>query len=221
MKEMISLKNVSKVINNKIVLDNINYQFEEGKIYGLYGINGSGKTMILRAIAGLLILSDGSITINNQVLHKDIDFPENLGLIIENMELLNQYDAYTNLYILSKIRNVASSTDINQTLDRVGLNNYNNLKVKKYSLGLKQRLNIAQAILENPKYLLLDEPFNALDDSGRNMLYTILKEEKDKRNIIIITHHYKEELYKICDTILEIKNGKICSEEKINNTPNN
>lgn len=218
---MISLKNVSKVINNKIVLDNINYQFEEGKIYGLYGINGSGKTMILRAIAGLLILSDGSITINNQVLHKDIDFPENLGLIIENMELLNQYDAYTNLYILSKIRNVASSTDINQTLDRVGLNNYNNLKVKKYSLGLKQRLNIAQAILENPKYLLLDEPFNALDDSGRNMLYTILKEEKDKRNIIIITHHYKEELYKICDTILEIKNGKICSEEKINNTPNN
>jgi ABC-2 type transport system ATP-binding protein len=221
MKEMISLKNVSKVINNKIVLDNINYQFEEGKIYGLYGINGSGKTMILRAIAGLLILSDGSITINNQVLHKDIDFPENLGLIIENMELLNQYDAYTNLYILSKIRNVASSTDINQTLDRVGLNNYNNLKVKKYSLGLKQRLNIAQAILENPKYLLLDEPFNALDDSGRNMLYTILKEEKDKRNIIIITHHYKEELYKICDTILEIKNGKICCEEKINNTPNN
>ncbi|MBS5113325.1 MAG: ABC transporter ATP-binding protein [Coprobacillus cateniformis] len=206
---MIKLDNATKTINKKTVLDHISYEFEDGKIYGLYGINGSGKTMLLRAVAGLLLLNSGTIEIDNQILNKDIDFPNSIGIIIENMEMLGEYDAFTNLEIISDIKKVVSKDDINNVLDKVGLKQFEKLKVRKYSLGMKQRLNIAQAIMEKPKYLLLDEPFNALDDSGRSMLYSILKEEKDNGTTIIIAHHYREELLKVCDVVLEIKDGKI------------
>lgn len=206
---MIKLDNVTKIINKKTVLDKISYEFESGKIYGLYGINGSGKTMLLRAIAGLLVLSEGTIEIDNKILHKDIDFPDSIGIIIENMEMLGQYDAFTNLEIIGDIKKIVCKEDINNVLDKVGLKQFEKLKVCKYSLGMKQRLNIAQAIMEKPKYLLLDEPFNALDDSGREMLYSILNEEKKKGTTVIIAHHYKEELDKICDIVLEVKAGKL------------
>lgn len=206
---MIKLENITKILNKKMILDHINFEFENGKIYGLYGINGSGKTMLLRAIAGLLILDEGSIEIDHQVLNKDIDFPQSIGLIIENMEMLGNYDAYTNLEILAKIKKLVTQKEIENTLKRVRLDEFGKLKVRKFSLGMKQRLNIAQAIMEEPKYLLLDEPFNALDDSGREMLYQILKEEKQKGATIIIAHHYKDELLKLCDEVIEIKDGKI------------
>jgi len=206
---MIKLDNVTKIINKKTVLDHISYEFEQGKIYGLYGINGSGKTMLLRAVAGLLVLNSGTIEVDDQILNKDIDFPSSIGIIIENMEMLGQYDAFTNLEIIGDIKRIVSKDDINNVLDKVGLKQFGKLKVRKYSLGMKQRLNIAQAIMEKPKYLLLDEPFNALDDSGRSMLYSILKEEKKNGTTIIIAHHYKDELLKICDVVLEIKDGQI------------
>lgn len=206
---MIKLENITKILNKKMILDHINFEFENGKIYGLYGINGSGKTMLLRAIAGLLILDEGSIEIDHRVLNKDIDFPQSIGLIIENMEMLGNYDAYTNLEILAKIKKLVTQKEIENTLKRVRLDEFGKLKVRKFSLGMKQRLNIAQAIMEEPKYLLLDEPFNALDDSGREMLYQILKEEKQKGATIIIAHHYKDELLKLCDEVIEIKDGKI------------
>ncbi len=206
---MIKLENTTKILNKKMILDHINFEFENEKIYGLYGINGSGKTMLLRAIAGLLILNEGSIEIDHQVLNKDIDFPQSIGLIIENMEMLGNYDAYTNLEILAKIKKLVTQKEIENTLKRVRLDEFGKLKVRKFSLGMKQRLNIAQAIMEEPKYLLLDEPFNALDDSGREMLYQILKEEKQKGATIIIAHHYKDELLKLCDEVIEIKDGKI------------
>ena len=206
---MIKLENTTKILNKKMILDHINFEFENEKIYGLYGINGSGKTMLLRAIAGLLILNEGSIEIDHQVLNQDIDFPQSIGLIIENMEMLGNYDAYTNLEILAKIKKLVTQKEIENTLKRVRLDEFGKLKVRKFSLGMKQRLNIAQAIMEEPKYLLLDEPFNALDDSGREMLYQILKEEKQKGATIIIAHHYKDELLKLCDEVIEIKDGKI------------
>lgn len=214
---MIKLKCVTKKLNKKIILDHINYSFENGNIYGLYGINGSGKTMILRAIAGLLKLNEGKIMIDDKELNKDIDFPESIGLIIENMEMLGYYDAYTNLKIISKIKNVINEQEIKDVLEKVGLAEFEYLKVSKYSLGMKQRLNIAQAIMEKPKYLLLDEPFNGLDDSGREMLYQILKEEKQRGTTIIISHHYKNELEDVCDVLLEVKQGKIISESQVIN----
>lgn len=212
---MIKLEKVMKTIKGKVILNNINYIFQGGKIYGLYGINGSGKTMILRAISGLLLPDEGEIWIGGKRLGKDIDFPESIGLIIENMEMLGQYDARTNLEIISKIKKIATAEDIDCILDRMGLQQFNKLKVKKYSLGMKQRLNIAQALFENPDYILLDEPFNALDDEGRKMLADVLLDEKEKGRTIIIAHHYKEELEKICDEVLEIKSGSIFEKREI------
>ena len=212
---MIKLEKVVKTIKNKVILDNISFVFQEGKIYGLYGINGSGKTMILRAISGLLVPDGGEIWIGGKRLGKDIDFPESIGLIIENMEMLGQYDARTNLEIIGRIKKIASAEDIDKILERVGLQQFDKLKVKKYSLGMKQRLNIAQALFENPDYILLDEPFNALDDEGRKMLADVLAEEREKGKTVIIAHHYKEELEKMCDEVLEIKAGDIIFGEDI------
>ncbi|MCI8338754.1 MAG: ABC transporter ATP-binding protein [Lachnospiraceae bacterium] len=210
---MIKLEHVVKKIKNKMILDDINFVFHEGRIYGLYGINGSGKTMILRAISGLLLPDGGEIWVDGKMLGKDIDFPESIGLIIENMEMLGQYDAKTNLEIIGKIKKVATVEDIAYILERVGLQQFDGLKVKKYSLGMKQRLNIAQAMFENPDCILLDEPFNALDDEGRRMLADLLLEEKGKGKTIIIAHHYREELEKICDEVLEVNAGAIvCGE---------
>ena len=204
---MIELKNISKKIGIKLVLGNVSYTFETGKIYGLSGINGSGKTMLLRAIAGLIIPTQGQIIIDGKALHKDISIPESIGIIIENMELLGQYNAYDNLTILSKIKKCATDNDILKSLERVGLST--DKKVKKFSLGMKQRLNIAQAIFESPKILLLDEPTNALDEDGITQIYKILKEEKDKGVTVIITTHNKQDLENLCDTVLTMSEGKL------------
>ncbi len=204
---MVNLKNVNKTLGSRVVLNDISYNFEYGHIYGLYGKNGSGKTMLIRAIAGLIIPDKGEITIDNKVLHKDITVPPSIGIVIENQQLLPQYNAFDNLKILSKIKKSATNQDIITSLKRVGLDS--DLKVKKYSLGMKQRLNIAQAIFESPRIILLDEPTNALDDTGVNLIYNILKEEKSKNSLIIIATHHKEDLTELCDTVLNISEGRI------------
>lgn len=204
---MIELINVSKKLGKKTVLDNISYVFENGKIYGLSGINGSGKTMLLRAISGLIIPTQGEIIIDRKILHKDITIPESIGIVIENMELLGQYNAFDNLKLLSKIKKCSTDEDIIKSLERVGLTT--DKKVKKYSLGMKQRLNIAQAIFESPQILLLDEPTNALDDDGVKQIYNLLKEEKEKGVTVIITTHNKQDLTDLCDVVLTMSEGKL------------
>lgn len=204
---MVQLKNITKTLNSKKVLNNINYTFEHGNVYGLCGPNGSGKTMLLRAISGLIVPDSGQIVIDGKILHKDISFPENCGLVIENMELLPRYNAFDNLKLLSKIKNIASDEDISKTLDRVGLNS--NLIVRKYSLGMKQRLNIAQAIFENQTIILLDEPTNALDSEGVDRIYNIIREEKIRGALIIIATHHKEDLNRVCDEIIQISEGEV------------
>ncbi len=206
---MIKISNLRKKFKNNEVLKDISYSFEGGKIYGLLGRNGSGKTMLLRSIAGLIIPTEGKISINNQVLHEDISFPPSMGIIIENMELLPQYDAYTNLYILSKIRRVADKSDIERAIQRVGLDSFSKLKVKKYSLGMKQRLNIAQAVFEKPDIILLDEPTNAIDDKGVALIHQLLLEEKNRGASIIIASHLKDDIAALCDYTLEMDNGVI------------
>lgn len=176
---MVEIKNYCKSIKSRPILNNVSYNFEYGKIYGLYGHNGSGKTMLLRAIAGLLVPDSGSVVIDGKVLHKDMSFPPSIGIVIENMNLLPQYNAFDNLKILGKIKKTATDEDIKTALERVGLKS--DLKVKKFSLGMKQRLNIAQAVFEKQKIILLDEPTNALDNDGVQLIYKLLKEEKEKR----------------------------------------
>lgn len=204
---MVEIKNYCKSIKSRPILNNVSYNFEYGKIYGIYGHNGSGKTMLLRAIAGLLVPDSGSVVIDGKVLHKDMSFPPSIGIVIENMNLLPQYNAFDNLKILSKIKKTATDEDIKTALERVGLKS--DLKVKKFSLGMKQRLNIAQAVFEKQKIILLDEPTNALDNDGVQLIYKLLKEEKERGALVVITTHHKEDLEEICDVVLKMTEGEL------------
>ena len=204
---MVEIKNYCKSIKSRPILNNVSYNFEYGKIYGIYGHNGSGKTMLLRAIAGLLVPDSGSVVIDGKVLHKDMSFPPSIGIVIENMNLLPQYNAFDNLKILGKIKKPATDEDIKTALERVGLKS--DLKVKKFSLGMKQRLNIAQAVFEKQKIILLDEPTNALDNDGVQLIYKLLKEEKERGALVVITTHHKEDLEEICDVVLKMTEGEL------------
>lgn len=213
---MIQLQNVTKMIKENTVLDNVSYTFKSGFVYGLYGQNGSGKTMLLRAISGLINLDSGSIFIDGEKLHDKIEFPPETGIVIENMELLPECSAKRNLQMLAKIKNIADEKDIIFSLERVGLDPDSDKKVKKFSLGMKQRLNIAQAIFENQKIILLDEPTNALDEDAVQLIYKIIREEKSRGATIIVATHHKEDLKEVCDVILKIAGGGKIVEENEN-----
>ncbi len=202
---MVEIKNVSKKLSSRLVLNNVTCNFEYGKVYGLCGPNGSGKTMLLRAIGGLIVPDSGEILIDGKRLHKDISFPPNTGIVIESMSLLPQYNAFDNLKLLADIRKTASEKDIRNALARVGLKS--DLKVKKYSLGMKQRLNIAQAIFEKQNIILLDEPTNALDEEGVRLIYKIIREEKERGALVIVATHHEEDLKEMCDVILKVSEG--------------
>lgn len=212
---MIQLKNIKKKIKENQVLDDISYEFENGKVYGLYGRNGSGKTMLLRAISGLIKIDSGSIIIDEETLHDTISFPPNTGIVIENMELLPGCSAKKNLELLSEIKKIANEEDIINVLNRVGLDPDSDKKVRKFSLGMKQRLNVAQAVFEKQEIILLDEPTNALDEEGVRLIYDIILEEKKRGAIIIVATHHKEDLKELCDVILKISSGKIVEETNL------
>lgn len=206
---MIEINDYSKVIKGKTVLKNINYKFEDGKIYGLHGRNGSGKTMLIRAMAGLIYPTTGEIIVNNKVLHKDISFPENLGVMIENINMYPMYDGITNLKILAQIRNKIGIEEIKKTMVQVGLNPEDNTKVGRYSLGMKQKLAIAQAIMEDPDILLLDEPTNALDEYSVSEIRKLLLLKKERKATIVIASHNREDLEVLADKIVEMDAGKL------------
>ena len=212
---MIQLQNIKKKLKENQVLDNISYEFKRGNVYGLYGPNGSGKTMLLRAISGLIHIDSGSILINGKKLHDEISFPPNTGIVIETMELLPEYSAKKNLELLSNIKKIASAEDIKNALIRVGLDPISEKKVRKFSLGMKQRLNIAQAIFEKQEIILLDEPTNALDKDGVQLIYNIIQEEKQRGALIIVATHHKEDLRELCDIVLQVSSGKITEDVAI------
>ena len=204
----IEIINMSKKIKKRNVLENITVSFEKGKIYGLYGRNGSGKTMLLRAVAGLIRPSEGEIFVDGKQLHKDISFPPSVGVIIEHTSLLPQFDAYTNLKNLSKIKKVASDEDIDMSLKEVGLSGEKK-KVREYSLGMRQKLAIAQAIFEKPELLLLDEPTNGLDEESVKKLKQLLIKEKNRNAVIILASHNKEDLENLSDEMIYMDMGRI------------
>ena len=196
----------------KQVLNDISYTFKSGTIYGLKGRNGCGKTMLLRAISGLIV-TKGEIVIDGKKVGEDIEFPESIGIIIENMSLLPEHTAFENLKILSKIKKVANDDDIKKTLLAVGLEADSKKKVKTFSLGMKQKLNIAQAIFENPDILLLDEPTNALDTETIKNIRNILLKMKEQGKTIIIASHNDEDLNILADEIILIVDGSIRKED--------
>jgi len=205
----ISINALSKSIKKVTILDDISMELEGGKIYGLKGKNGSGKTMLMRAICGLIIPTSGTISINGELLGKDISFPRSAGILIENPAFISNYTGMKNLQVLASIQKRIGDADIRKTLEDVGLNPDDNRTYKKYSLGMKQRLGIAGAIMENPDIVILDEPINALDDSGALQVREILSTLKSNGSVIILACHDAEELEFLSDEIYTISEGKI------------
>ncbi|CDE28949.1 uncharacterized protein BN591_01291 [Catenibacterium sp. CAG:290] len=211
----ISVKDVSREMKSNIILDNINLKFESGKIYGLCGHNGSGKTMLLRAIAGLIQIDHGEIMIDEKILHKDIDYPPEMGLIIETPTFFKYYTGMENLQYLAEIRNQISQNDIIEALKRVGLDPNDRRTVAKYSLGMKQRLAIAQAVMEKPQFILLDEPTNALDPDAVIQFKKMMTEEKRRNACIIIATHNHQDIDELFDEKIYLNSGRVERVEKM------
>lgn len=210
---MVELRHVTKILKGKKVLDDICCTFTEGQVYGLMGINGSGKTMLMRAICGLITPTSGEVVINGKALGKELSFPESLGALIENPAFIDFYTGFENLQLIAKIKKVVSASQINDTLQKVGLEPGDKRKYKKYSLGMKQRLGIAAAIMELPDIVIFDEPLNALDEEGVKCFRNIIAELKGHGSIIILACHDRDELLFLSDHIYKIDQGRISTQE--------
>ncbi|MBE6047310.1 MAG: ATP-binding cassette domain-containing protein [Clostridium sp.] len=208
-KAYVEIKNLNKVIKKNVILSDINLNLYRGKVYGFCGINGSGKSMLFRAISGLIKPTEGEIVIDGKVLGKDISFPESFGMLIENPGFLPNYTGFQNLKYLADIKKIINDDGIKQVLSSVGLSPNDTRKYKKFSLGMKQKLGIAQAVMEDPDLIILDEPTNALDEDGQKMVRNLILELKKKGKLILITNHNRAEMENIADEIYTIKEGKI------------
>lgn len=201
--------NLTKIIKGNTILDSISLEMESGKIYGIQGKNGSGKTMLMKAICGLIRPTSGEVWINGERLGDKYDFPMDTGALIENPGFLRNYNAFDNLKFLAEINGKANKEDIENILNEVGLKEVGNKKYKKFSLGMKQKLGIAAALLENPDLIILDEPTNALDEESVHKLRNILVKRKEQGALIIVSSHDKEELEILSDKIIKMESGKI------------
>lgn len=204
---MISIENLNKQFKNQLVLNNINMKFSNGHIYGIIGRNGSGKTVLLKCICGFLKPTTGVISVNHKIVGKDIDFPENLGFIIETPGFLLNYSGYKNLKYLASIRKKIDSNEIKDSMSLVGLDFADKKHVGKYSLGMRQRLGIAQAIMEKPDILVLDEPMNALDKNGVEEMRRLFLKMKSEGKLILLTSHNREDIEILCDEVYEMEEG--------------
>ena len=205
----IQIEHLTKKIKGVTVLDDITYSFQGGRIYGLSGKNGCGKTMLMRSIAGLIYPTSGKIMIDGEILGKDISFPESIGVLIENPSFIGNYTGLKNLKVLASIQNRAGDEQIRKALKDIGLDPDDKRTYRKYSLGMKQKLGIAAAVMENPDIIILDEPINALDEVSVEKVHDILDEQKKRDAVIIIACHDKEELDQLSDEIIEISDGRI------------
>lgn len=205
----IKITDVNKTIKKAPILRDINLEFTGGKVYGLRGKNGSGKTMLMRAICGLITPDSGIIDIDGKILGKDISFPESIGVLIENPAFIGNYTGFKNLKVLASIQNRIGDEQIRKALEDIGLDPDDKRTYRKYSLGMKQKLGIAAAVMENPDIIILDEPINALDEVSVEKVHDILEEQKKRGAVIIIACHDKEELDKLSDEIIEISDGRI------------
>ena len=205
----IKITHLSKNIKKAVILDDVNMELESGRIYGLKGKNGSGKTMLMRAICGLITPTNGTVEIDGKILGKDISFPESIGVLIENPSFISNYTGMKNLQVLASIQKRIGDEEIRNTLELVGLDPNDKRTFKKYSLGMKQRLGIAEAIMERPDIVILDEPINALDETGAAMIREILHNLRNEGKLIILACHDTEELNFLADEIYEIAEGKI------------
>lgn len=201
----ILVEHVSKSFGKERILTDVNLVVPKGCIYGVVGNNGSGKTVLMKCICGFLRPEEGKIFVNRQQVGKDCDFPDNLGIIIETPGFLPNQSGYRNLKILADLRARIGKKEIMETLERVGLSDSLKKPVSKYSLGMRQRLGIAQAIMEDPSVLILDEPFNGLDRTGTAQMRQLLKDLKSQGKAILLASHNAQDIEELCDDVHEME----------------
>jgi ABC-2 type transport system ATP-binding protein len=209
MNEKIRIEHVIKKFKEYTVLDDVSLTFEEGKIHGIIGRNGSGKSVLFKCICGFMFPDSGKIFVNGKEIGKDIEIPEKTGALIESPGYLANYSGYRNLQFLASINGNVKKEEIKTILNLVGLGGAGHKRVGKYSMGMKQRYGIAQALMENPDLLILDEPMNGLDYKGVDDIRRILKALKEQGKTILLASHNKEDISVLCDTVVEIDRGKI------------
>lgn len=205
----LEMENVSKKIGLDYVLNDINLSMEKGRVYGLQGKNGCGKSMLMRVICGLVLPTTGEISIDGKRLGKDISFPESVGVFIEKPGFLGSYSGFQNLSMLASIQGKIGQEEIEAVLHRVGLQDVMHKKYRKYSLGMKQKLGIAAAIMEKPDLIILDEPTNGLDEKSEEALWKIVREEKERGAVLVISCHTPEVLETVSDEIFKMDMGRI------------
>lgn len=203
----IKVENVSKDFAQERVLRSVTRKFESGLIHGIVGNNGSGKTVLMKCICGFLVPTEGKITVNGQIVGKDVDFSGNMGLIIETPGFLPNVSGVKNLEILASLNKKIGLSEIAEAIRTVGLDPKLNKPVGKYSLGMRQRLGIAQAIMEDPKLLILDEPLNGLDKHGVAEMRALIKSLKAKGKTILLASHNQADIDELCDTVCEMDAG--------------
>lgn len=205
---MIEVKNVSVTIGKNRILQDISVTFEKGKIHGLIGRNGSGKTVLMKCICGFMKPTSGAVFVEGKQIGKDVDFVPDAGVIIETPGFVPFYSGIRNLQILAALNHKIGNEEIREAMRTVGLDPGLKRHVKKYSLGMRQRLGIAQAIMENPKLLILDEPFNGLDKEGVEQMRTYFLKLKEEGATILLTSHTSEDIKLLCDTVTEMEKGR-------------
>ena len=205
---MIKISGLNKTISANTILNDINLELKDGKVYGFIGRNGSGKTMLFRSICGLITIDSGSIEIDGELISKN-KVTQDVGLLLENPSFLNELSGFDNLRSIAAIRNIVDDSRIYEILEIVGLKDAQDKKYEQYSLGMKQRLAIANVIMEHPKILIFDEPTNAIDEEGIEVLKKIIIEEKEKGNTVLLASHEKEIIDELCDQTFHMKNGVI------------
>lgn len=203
----IEIINASKKIGRACILNDVSMELRGGMVYGFQGPNGSGKTMLMRLISGLIRPTSGEVWINGKKLGVDMDFPKEIGLLLENPAFIEGYTGFKNLALIAQLRNTANRDDICSALRDVGLDPSDKRKYRKYSLGMKQRLGIAAAIMEQPEIIILDEPTNALDDDGVERICNLIRREKDRGALVVISCHDTLTLQAVSDEIYTFHDG--------------
>ena len=207
MEAAIKIENLHKSFGKEEILHGINRELEAGRIHGIVGNNGRGKTVMMKCICGFLRPDEGCVLINGKEVGKDMDFPDDMGIIIETPGFLPGATGLKNLKILASLKGIADEKRIVETIERVGLDPGLKKNVSKYSLGMRQRLGIAQAIMENPSFLILDEPFNGLDKHGVAQIRNLIKELRAEGKTIILASHNQADIDELCDTVCEMDDG--------------
>lgn len=211
----ITFDSVSKTIRLRRILQDVSFRFESGSVVGLDGINGSGKTMIMRALCGLIHIDDGFISVSGELIGKDVDSPRSLGLLIEKPAFLDSYTGFQNLEMLARLARDCERGELFRVLERVGLDPLDGRRCKAYSLGMRQRLGLAAAIMQEPQLIVLDEPTNALDSEGVELVIRIVREERARGAAVLVASHDRDAMRRMADRIYHVSDGRIIGVEEV------